>query len=89
MAGQMRSFHCAMAETGGSGVPVQKTLCHREAVQPFFEQGSRWEPVSATTICSNFVFDMGFYFASIVSDFSSLSCFTTICEAAGTFVSVL
>ena len=47
-----------MVETSGSGVPVQKTLCHRKAVQPFFEQGSRWERVSATATLINSMFDL-------------------------------
>jgi len=46
-----------MAETSGSGVPSTKTLSHREAVLPFLLAGSRWERVSATTVCINSTFD--------------------------------
>nr|MBP3283262.1 hypothetical protein [Treponema sp.] len=47
-----------MAETSGSGVPSTKTLSHRGAVLPFLLAGSRWELVSATTICINSTFDL-------------------------------
>ncbi len=46
-----------MAETSGSGVPSTKTLSHRGAVLPFLLTGSRWELVSATTVCINSTFD--------------------------------
>jgi hypothetical protein len=46
-----------MAETSGSGVPSTKTLSHRGAVLPFLLAGSRWELVSATTVCINSTFD--------------------------------
>ena len=46
-----------MAETSGSEVPSSKTLSHRVAVLPFLRVGSRWELVSATTICINSIFD--------------------------------
>nr|MBP3281002.1 hypothetical protein [Treponema sp.] len=47
-----------MAETSGSGVPQSNTLSHREAVLPYSAVGSRWELVSATTICINSTFDL-------------------------------
>nr|MBP3281332.1 hypothetical protein [Treponema sp.] len=47
-----------MAETSGSGVPSTKTLSHRGAVLPFLLAGSRWELVSATTVCINSTFDL-------------------------------
>ncbi|MBR1614930.1 MAG: hypothetical protein IJ673_05545, partial [Treponema sp.] len=49
-----------MAETSGSGVPSTKTLSHRGAVLPFLLAGSRWELVSATTVCINSTFDLGY-----------------------------
>nr|MBP3281352.1 hypothetical protein [Treponema sp.] len=58
----MLSFYQAMAETSGSGVPSTKTLSHREAVLPFLRTGSRWERVSATTICMNSSFDINSIF---------------------------
>ncbi|MBR1615437.1 MAG: hypothetical protein IJ673_08130, partial [Treponema sp.] len=58
LKGQMSSFHSAMAETSGSGVPPTKTLSHRGAVLPFLLAGSRWELVSATTVCINSTFDL-------------------------------
>ena len=56
--GRKSSFHSAMAETSGSGVPSTKTLSHRGAVLPFLLAGSRWELVSATTVCINSTFDL-------------------------------
>ena len=47
-----------MAETSGSGVPQLNALSHREAVLPHSAVGSRWELVSATTICTNSTFDL-------------------------------
>ena len=58
LKGQKSSFHSAMAETSGSGVPSTKTLSHRGAVLPFLLAGSRWELVSATTVCINSTFDL-------------------------------
>ena len=58
LVGRMSSFHSAMAETSVSGVPSTKTLSHREAVLPFLLAGSRWELVSATTVCINSTFDL-------------------------------
>ncbi|MBR1713571.1 MAG: hypothetical protein IJ717_01305 [Treponema sp.] len=46
-----------MAETSGSGVPQPNTLSHREAVLPYSAVGSRWERVSATTVCTNSTFN--------------------------------
>ena len=58
LTGRKSSFHSAMAETSGSGVPSTKTLSHRGAVLPFLLAGSRWKLVSATTVCINSTFDL-------------------------------
>nr|MBP3281133.1 hypothetical protein [Treponema sp.] len=54
--GQKSSFYSGMAETSGSGVPQPNALSHREAVLPHSAVGSRWERVSATTVCINSTF---------------------------------
>ena len=49
-------FYREMAETSGSGVPQSNTISHRKAVLPYSAVGSRWERVSATTVCINSTF---------------------------------
>nr|MBP3282513.1 hypothetical protein [Treponema sp.] len=66
-----------MAETSGSGVPSTKTLSHRGAVLPFLLAGSRWELVSATTVCINSTFDLQLSYG----DFYEENCVDSFCAA--------
>jgi len=50
LEGRKSSFHSAIAETSGSGVPSIKTLSHREAVLPFWARLRKQAAVPAGSL---------------------------------------